>query len=108
MILPGAHFDKNYSFSVELGAAYGGAEIGTYETEVVLTPLQRRRRSEDSMSSSDDPSSSSSSSSSSSDSDDDDSVFRRNQKLRKRSRKIKTIITTKTKTIRKSTKSHKK
>ena len=111
VVRPGPHFDSRaFSFSVELGATEGGAELGTYETEVILHPVARRKGSnDDSQSSSDVPSSSS---------DEDrerDDVFQRSLSKRKRSssrrfmrrsKKITTIVTTRKKSsLKRSTQS---
>ncbi|MEL6740612.1 MAG: Calx-beta domain-containing protein [Planctomycetota bacterium] len=99
LLTPGPHFHQSCSFSIELGAAYGGAEIGTYETEVILHPVGKRKmtssaqQDDDSQSSSDDPLSSGESC----DDDDDDDVFAARRRLTKRNtKKITKIITTTT------------
>ena len=63
-LLPGKHFTKPVVFTAELGGTTGGAEVGVYETVVMLDPDVRIGSSEGSSSESISPNSSSSSNSS--------------------------------------------
>ena len=59
-LIPGRHFKEPVSFTAELGATSGGAEVGVYETVVLLDPMVGRESFSES--STDENSSSSSSS----------------------------------------------